>query len=725
VHVDSTAPTVTLTDPGSISGTTSLTANVSGPAAANVVFQVSPTGANTWQTVATDTASPWSTSFDSTSVGDGVYDLRAVATDSLGNVGTSPVVTDRIDNHAPTIASSTPADGSVVTSATSISLDLSELATLTNVTLDGTGTVAPTITGTHVAFATGALTSGEHTLALTLTDGAGKTADAQVHFTVYQQGDPMPSVEANASSTTSSTTVTAPDGSYSVTVPPNDWPTGVNPSSWMIVRLAPTVPASVPAAPSNMQMKYVVEIIARWADGSGQLHQFNTPLDIAFTNGAGVVPATAENGAWRLIKQVPSAGALPVGWTDGYYRDGNVVHVLTRHLSLFALVVSSEPPGAPASFAGTVNGGDLYLRWGAAADNGSPVANYVVYVDGVSTASLGGSEYQYDVGPYDPADNRGFSVVAVDQNGDDSAPTPTLKVVPTLAGLSLDQARSALAAKGFSAGDVTVVDSTQPEGTVVGPTDVVLAEVGASVPLQVSAGPGGGNATKFVFSVVTTKRLPLSQRTFIGVHLAATRSSTITAALVNAQGKIAQTWRMQGKAGVATLRLRLGKQVRGRPGRYVLRWTAISGADVIRQTRVVWIVRTKQAATKLVPRQAPVDVVVAGASLPKQLPMPSKTAQRIVSSTESAFSVTGDPSTNVQVIVVDVDEFGIGLLRDLRTVFPGVRLIALSDDPRKLAPAVRAGATIALPKGTPTVKLAKVVSALAGGVRLPQAAQRR
>jgi DNA-binding NarL/FixJ family response regulator len=51
-------------------------------------------------------------------------------------------------------------------------------------------------------------------------------------------------------------------------------------------------------------------------------------------------------------------------------------------------------------------------------------------------------------------------------------------------------------------------------------------------------------------------------------------------------------------------------------------------------------------------------------------------------------------------------------VHDLRTVFPSIPIVALTDDPQKLARAVAAGATIALPRSTPLDQLAKVVRRL-------------
>ena len=81
---------------------------------------------------------------------------------------------------------------------------------------------------------------------------------------------------------------------------------------------------------------------------------------------------------------------------------------------------------------------------------------------------------------------------------------------------------------------------------------------------------------------------------------------------------------------------------------------------------------------------------------------------------EDAWTLTGAPNRNVEVIVVDVDRYGLQLIRDLRLVFPTVRIIALTNDPHRLGQAIRAGATIAVPRSTPPKDLAKLIKRLAG-----------
>ena len=348
VHVDSTAPTVTFSNPGTnLDGTVTLNAGTAGPDAVSVSFEASPAGANTWQVISTDNASPWTSSFDTTTVGDGLYDIRAKAVDALGNVGTSVRTNIRIDNTAPSITTATPADAATVAAANSIVLDASEIVTLTGITLDGLATVAPTITGTHIDFATGTLGEGNHTLIATLNDLAGKTTLVQLHFTVYTPGTAVPPVEGNTT-LSGPTTIMSPDGTYSVTMPAHAWPAGANPRSWLILRLDPSTLGSLPPGPGGLPMENVAEIVARWADGSGEVHHFDSPVDIAFFNiRPGLLPATVDGNAWRMIRRVPTAGDLPADWSDGYYRAGGTVHILTRHLSIFGMTQDQDAARTP------------------------------------------------------------------------------------------------------------------------------------------------------------------------------------------------------------------------------------------------------------------------------------------------------------------------------------------------------------------------------------------
>jgi hypothetical protein len=123
---DAVAPSgVTIADPGSpLRGTITLsgTATDTGSGVASVRMQIAPAGSSTWTNACTDTTSPYACSFDTTTVTDGLYDVREVATDVAGNATTSPVVTNRrIDNTGPSVSVNDPGaaiHGTVTISAT-------------------------------------------------------------------------------------------------------------------------------------------------------------------------------------------------------------------------------------------------------------------------------------------------------------------------------------------------------------------------------------------------------------------------------------------------------------------------------------------------------------------------------------------------------------------------------------------------------------------------------
>jgi chitinase len=111
-RIDNTAPSVAMTDPGTtVSGSVNVGAmatDVGGSGVSSVTIQRSPAGAGTWTDICTDNSSPYSCSFDTTTVGDALYDFRAVGTDVAGNSANSTVTNRRIDNVVPTVSLTDP-----------------------------------------------------------------------------------------------------------------------------------------------------------------------------------------------------------------------------------------------------------------------------------------------------------------------------------------------------------------------------------------------------------------------------------------------------------------------------------------------------------------------------------------------------------------------------------------------------------------------------------------
>lgn len=102
--VDNVVTTVVMNDPGAIlvgyetvSATASSTAGVS-----SVRIQTAAAGTDQWYDVCLDTTSPYSCTYNTYYLYDGLYDLRAIVTDRAGRTTTSAVVADRrVDNTAP------------------------------------------------------------------------------------------------------------------------------------------------------------------------------------------------------------------------------------------------------------------------------------------------------------------------------------------------------------------------------------------------------------------------------------------------------------------------------------------------------------------------------------------------------------------------------------------------------------------------------------------------
>ena len=185
VTVDNTAPSASVADPGTpLRGTVSLTGSGSDPGGsgvASLTFQRSPAGAGTWTTVGMDTSSPYSVSFDTTAVADGLYDLRAVATDNAGNTTLSTIVANRrVDNTAPSASLDDPGAnlrGTVTLTSTASDAGSGIASRVYAYSPAGAGTWS----STPAAFDTTAVSDGLYDLRVTVTDVAGnQTTSATV-----------------------------------------------------------------------------------------------------------------------------------------------------------------------------------------------------------------------------------------------------------------------------------------------------------------------------------------------------------------------------------------------------------------------------------------------------------------------------------------------------------------------------------------------------------------
>jgi signal peptidase I len=99
--VDNTVSSVSLDDPGAyLTGSVSVLASASSTAGVTSVrIQRAPAGTTTWTDVCTDTSSPYSCTWNTALVADGLYDLRAVLLDGAGKTTNSATIANRrVDN---------------------------------------------------------------------------------------------------------------------------------------------------------------------------------------------------------------------------------------------------------------------------------------------------------------------------------------------------------------------------------------------------------------------------------------------------------------------------------------------------------------------------------------------------------------------------------------------------------------------------------------------------
>ena len=474
-----------------------------------------------------------------------------------------------------------------------------------------------------------------------------------------------------------------------------------NGKDWIVIRVETTAAPSL--ANGYAPASEVVNVTAYSALSGQAVHHFDKPIDIVLrASGNGLVPATYEGTGWRGLRRTPGA-TLPAGWEDGFTAATDSFLLRTLHLSKFTVLRDVQAPAAPANGLGFLIGGHLTLTWTPGADNSGTYDYVRVLANGAGVGDFGVDRTSGDLGPWTTRDSRTFTLRETDGAGNTSSATDSLHRVPPLVGKTLDAAQSALSAAGLKLGHVTQGGVGRP-GTITAPTNLVLAQPGTAV--DVTVAPGGTGFTKLVFRVVATKQFKPARNRTLAARVVLTRKARVSATLSSPQRLKLSSWQFALKAGRSIVRLTIPAQVR-RPGMYSIRWTAVAGGDAVTRTIRVRIFFGKKPTR-------PVQVVLAGSAVSPKLPLGAKERPKVVKTTEedSAFEAVGAGSNGVQVMVVDVDQFGVRFIRDLHTVFPGLRIVALSRSPKTLARASKAGATIALPTSIPNSVLAAVISRL-------------
>ena len=101
--------------------------------------------------------------------------------------------------------------------------------------------------------------------------------------------------------------------------------------------------------------------------------------------------------------------------------------------------------------------------------------------------------------------------------------------------------------------------------------------------------------------------------------------------------------------------------------------------------------------------------------LGSSLNLPAKATVQSVPRGPDVYDVSGTKAANVQVVVVDLDTKGIDtvhLIRNLRAVYPDLRIVALASTAAQVEKARREGAAIVLTKPVSVEILSSVVTDL-------------
>jgi chitinase len=192
-RIDNTAPSsATITNPGTpISGTKALagTAADGGSGIASLRFDYRLNGSTgAWSPACTDSSSPFTTcDWDTTTVADGSYDMRSVATDLSGLTTASATVAARIvDNNGPTTAVTNP--GALLRASVTVGATATDVSGVTSVAIQyspaGTNTWTTICTDLASAYScawnTSAVTDGSYDLRARATDTTGKVTTSAV-----------------------------------------------------------------------------------------------------------------------------------------------------------------------------------------------------------------------------------------------------------------------------------------------------------------------------------------------------------------------------------------------------------------------------------------------------------------------------------------------------------------------------------------------------------------
>ena len=145
-----------------------------------VRIEYAPAGTTTWKTICSDSATPYTCSWTTTAVANGVYDLRAVATTGTTTYTSALIENVTVDNLAPTVTMQdpgTPLRGTITASATAADADSGVAKVVVQYAPTGSNTFKDICALTDLPYAcrfdTTTVPGGSYSFRAVATDAAG------------------------------------------------------------------------------------------------------------------------------------------------------------------------------------------------------------------------------------------------------------------------------------------------------------------------------------------------------------------------------------------------------------------------------------------------------------------------------------------------------------------------------------------------------------------------
>jgi hypothetical protein len=231
--------------------------------------------------------------------------------------------------------------------------------------------------------------------------------------------------------------------------------------------------------------------------------------------------------------------------------------------------------------------------------------------------------------------------------------------------------------------------------------------------VDVVVAAGGAVGTKFGFRVSNASTFSWRKGDKLAARIHSTRAARVTATLLHPRWTRLYRWRFRVNPGVSLVTLHMPRQVR-RPGTYWLTWVAESGAAKLTRTTRVRIVSAGERLGRVVhPPEQTVEVVLAGDDIGKDVALGvGGRGVRVVSATaDGVFALAAEAGVE-RVVVVDVDQYDVQLVRDLHTLFPALPIVAIAASADARVASLRAGAKAALSSSVPDSEIARTIARL-------------